>query len=94
MKSLFALALTVPLITACATTQAAASAEGPCSNDALPQFVGQQATADLGARIIRVSGAKTLQWVGAGMMVTMDFRPDRVRVFLDGQNKVERVSCG
>lgn len=44
--------------------------------------------------MIAVSGARTLQWVAAGSMVTMDFRADRVRVYLDEQNRVQRVSCG
>ena len=49
---------------------------------------------ELGAEIVRASGAKRLQWVAAGMMVTMDFREDRVRVYLDAQNRVQRASCG
>jgi len=28
------------------------------------------------------------------MMVTMEFRADRVRVQLDEQNRVQRVTCG
>jgi len=86
--------ITLPLVAACATVQPATPAEGECRNDALQQFVGQPATAELGSRMLGASGAKTLQWVAAGMMVTMDFRPDRVRVYLDEQNKVQRVSCG
>ncbi|UUR09410.1 I78 family peptidase inhibitor [Sphingomonas glaciei] len=90
------LGLGAPLLTACATISPAAPATGggTCSNDGLQQFVGQPATADLGARVLSTSGAKTLQWVAAGMMVTMDFRADRVRVYLDEQNRVQRLSCG
>jgi hypothetical protein len=44
--------------------------------------------------MLAASGAKTLQWVAAGMMVTMDYREDRVRAYLDEQNRVQRVSCG
>lgn len=90
------LGLGAPLLAACATISPAAPATGggTCSNDGLQQFVGQPATADLGARVLSTSGAKTLQWVAAGMMVTMDFRADRVRVYLDEQNRVQRLSCG
>ena len=67
---------------------------GTCRNDALAPFTGRVATAELGTEILRTSGAKTLQWVTAGMMVTMDFREDRVRVYLDEGNRVKRLSCG
>jgi hypothetical protein len=67
---------------------------GSCRNDGLASFVGQVATAELGAQILRQSGAKTLQWVAPGTMVTMDFRGDRVRVYLAPGNAVSRVSCG
>ena len=65
-----------------------------CSNTMLNQFVGRAADAALGNEVIRASGSKTLQWVAKGSMVTMDYRSDRVRVYLDAANKVERVSCG
>ena len=42
----------------------------------------------------RVSGARILQWVGHGMMVTMEFSPDRLRVYLTADNRVERANCG
>ena len=70
--------------------------EGPytCRGDELGRFVGQPATQALGAEMQRVSGARTLQWVGHGMMVTMDYSPERLRVFLTADNRVERASCG
>lgn len=88
-------------LTGCAVAQSAPPVVGDasgdrnvCQNDRLGQFVGRPATAELGAEIMRVSGARNLQWIAAGTMVTMDFRQDRVRVSLDEQNKVQRVSCG
>ena len=94
----FVLGLGTSLLAACATVGPEAPVARPggsaCSNDALQQFVGQSATGELGARMLAASGAKTLQWVAAGSMVTMDFRADRVRVYLDEQNRVQRVSCG
>jgi hypothetical protein len=42
----------LPLLAACATTQPVSPAGGVCSNAALQQFVGQPATADLGARCL------------------------------------------
>lgn len=43
--------------------------------------------------MLRVSGAKTVRWVPQGTAVTMEFRSDRLTVFLDAHNKVERLSC-
>ena len=79
----------------CATVGPEATASGEtCRNEGLQPFVGQAATAEVGAEILKTSGAKTLQWVAAGTMVTMEFREDRVRVYLDEANRVQRVSCG
>jgi hypothetical protein len=67
---------------------------GTCRPEGLDRFTGQPATAELGAELQRLSGARRLQWVGHGMMVTMDFSPERLRVFLTADNRVERASCG
>ena len=68
--------------------------ESVCSSDSLGPFTGQPATQQLGADMLHASGARRLQWVGSGMMVTMDFSPDRLRVYLTPDNRVERASCG
>ena len=101
MKHLAMIGYALPLLAACATAQPGSPYPGGnsadsyvCRNTMLDQFVGRPATAELGTHIIRASGSKTLQWVAAGTMVTMDFREDRVRIALDEQNRVQRVSCG
>src|SRR5687767_3738877 len=65
-----------------------------CSNATLSQFVGQPASQDLGAQMLRASGARTIRWVPKGGMVTMDFSPTRLTVQLDGSNRVETANCG
>ena len=64
-----------------------------CSSTNLEQFVGQAESADLESRMLQVSGAAAVRWVPQGTAVTMEFRSDRLTVFLDAQNKVERLSC-
>lgn len=87
-----ALALTAA---ACATTPDAVVAhDGVCQNDGLSTFVGQPATADLGGAMMAKSGATTLRWVATGMMVTMDYRADRITVHLTPDNHVASVACG
>ena len=85
-------------LTACTIAQSDATAPGPpagtCHNEVLSRFTGQPASQALGERILRESGARTIRWVPKGSVVTMEFSPERVTVLLDGNNNVERASCG
>jgi len=67
---------------------------GSCRNEGLGQFVGQPATQELGARMLRESGARTIRWVPKGGIITMEFSPNRLTVMLDGSNRVEAARCG
>ncbi|MES2174422.1 MAG: I78 family peptidase inhibitor [Pseudomonadota bacterium] len=71
-----------------------ASAEGLCRNDGLDSFVGQKASADVGAALLKASGANTLRWGGPGMAMTMDFRPDRLTVSYDATMAITSARCG
>ena len=90
------LALPLLLVVAgCATlTAPRVAGKGSCSADELADYVGEPATAKLGAELMGASGAKVLQWIGPGQMVTMDVRTDRLRVRLGPDNKVVSASCG
>ena len=95
-KYKFAVLMIAPLA-ACTSIQPAVpdrSAVDACLPATLGQFTGQSATSELGARMLRLTGKTVLRWVQPGMMVTMDFREDRLTVYLDAANKVERASCG
>lgn len=87
-------------LTACAGTHGQgpatppAIAEGPCRNDGLDRFVGQKASAEVGAALLKASGAKTLRWGGPGMAMTMDFRPDRLTVSYDETMGITSAQCG
>ena len=63
-------------------------------SDALNSFVGQPASAELGARMMAAARARILRWVPHDGVVTMDFSPSRLTVRLDPQNRVESASCG
>ncbi|WP_311268709.1 I78 family peptidase inhibitor [Sphingobium sp. WCS2017Hpa-17] len=71
-----------------------AAAEGPCRNDGLDRFTGQKASAEVGAALLKASGAKTLRWGGPGMAMTMDFRPDRLTVSYDEAMVITSARCG
>jgi len=67
---------------------------GSCGNEGLSKFVGQPASQELGAQMLRESGARILRWVPKGGIITMEFSPDRLTVMLDGSNRVEAARCG
>ncbi len=93
----YAIFLPALLLTACATTpvdRVVAEPAETCRGDALAGFVGQPYSPALGARMLSASKASKLRPVAKGMMVTMDFRGDRLTVYLDAANRVERASCG
>ncbi len=66
----------------------------PCLSATLDRYKGELATSDLGARMLATTRKTELRWVRPGMMVTMDYREDRLTVYLTAANKVERASCG
>lgn len=95
MRNLSLLLLT-PLA-ACGTAQPVALLSAPvdaCLPATLGQFTGQPATSELGAAMQRATGKTALRWVRPGMAVTMDYREDRLTVYLDAGGRVERASCG
>jgi hypothetical protein len=65
-----------------------------CRPNGLDRFVGEAATSELGAEMLRATAARTLRWVPEGTMITMDFRSERLTVHLDRANRVERAVCG
>lgn len=86
-------------LAACTVAQSNATAQNApppatCRNESLAQFTGQPASQELGHQIMLASRARVVRWVPKGAAVTMDFREDRVTVYLDGSNRVERASCG
>lgn len=58
------------------------------------QFVGQPATSGLGAAIMHETRAAVLRWAPPGVMLTMDYREDRVTVRIGPEGKVTAINCG
>lgn len=65
-----------------------------CRSEGLSSFVGREATSEVGREILARSGAKVLRWLTPGMIVTMEFRSDRVNVHVGSDNRIQRVNCG
>lgn len=65
-----------------------------CNAEAAQHLVGRPATQELGAEAMRLTGAASLRWIPKDGVVTMDYRPDRLNIELDGENKVAKIRCG
>lgn len=104
MRTCPLLTLALPLallLPACAATTgappAAPSADAggaTCSHEGLDAFIGQKATAELGARLLAASHARTLRWGPPRSAMTMDFRADRLTVSYDDDMVVQSAHCG
>lgn len=87
----------VLLLAGCAAAQPPLHGETPghrCRQEGGERFVGATASSETAAAILAATGASTLRWAPPGAALTMDYRFDRVTVYLDARNRIERVSCG
>ena len=86
-------------LTGCATVDAQPAqrlvgATHPCKADEISDLTGRKATTALGSAIRQRTAASIFQWVPPDTAVTMDFRPDRVRVSYDRDMIVTAIRCG
>ena len=65
-----------------------------CKADAAQQFVGRAATADVVEQARVASGAKTARVLTPGMMITMEYRGDRLNLRVGTDNVVGSINCG
>jgi hypothetical protein len=96
------------LLAACATNLPAQESPGPpqptpihgvtpghkCRAAGTSQFIGKPGTSKTGVAIKRVTRAAVLRWAPPGYMMTMDYREDRVTVYLGDNRKITKVNCG
>ena len=84
-----------------ATAKAAASRQAvdsnppgdECGASKVAQFVSQEATPAVRARLTAEVGHNRIRWVGPDTVVTMDFRPDRLNVALDANDVITGGKC-
>lgn len=87
------------LLVACSTAPAEPPVHGVtprhvCKVDGTGWFIGQRGTGEAGAAILRASKAAVLRWAPPGVMLTMDYRQDRVTVYLDRDRRITQIKCG
>lgn len=88
-------------LAACAASEAPVESTPPpadglkqCKIDAVQSYVGQAATSELGARILKEAEGRTLRWGPPRSAMTMDYRPDRVNILYDDAYKITQINCG
>jgi hypothetical protein len=100
MRRVFVLAPV--LLAGCSTAPAAPpaipvhgeTAGHTCNTSRTAQFIGQIRSDELGAEITRATNATVLRWAPPGVMLTTDYRSDRVTVRLDPSSRITQVKCG
>jgi len=99
--------VTLSLVTGLSLTVAACAEPAPeqtlvppprgstqCDAGPAQRFIGQQLTSFTTSDIRIQSNAQSTRVLTPDMAATMDFRGDRVNIYLDKANVVTRITCG
>lgn len=82
---------------ACATMEqepAEQTPEDACGASRVAGLVGRAFTASLPEDARRISRARTVRTILPGDAVTMDYRADRLNIYVSDHAIVERIVCG
>ncbi len=101
MRSIILAMLAGSALVGCTTPNASAPDDGPmpaptgsCDASGVQNHIGHRASAEAGATLLRLTGARQLRWVPPRTAVTMDYREDRLTVSYDDAMMIDRISCG
>lgn len=65
-----------------------------CNSNGLESLIGKTQSAETTAEAKRLSGANVVRYLTPGMMVTMEFRSDRLNLHLGTNGKIGSARCG
>jgi len=65
-----------------------------CDASRAQDFVGRAADEDTQRAAMAASGAALVRVIRPGVMVSMEYRGDRLNLRVDGQGKITVVTCG
>jgi Peptidase inhibitor I78 family len=68
--------------------------DASCSAEAAQRFVGRNADAGTVQSAVSASGAKAVRVIKPDMMVTMDYRGDRLNIRVDAAGEIIEITCG
>ena len=95
------IALVAPaLLMSCSTAPAApvvVHGETPghtCVEGAADGFIGETRSEAVGNAIQKATRAAVVRWAPPNVMLTMDYRADRVTIWLDPASKITKIRCG
>ena len=91
------LLVTAAMLGACAAQQPPVHGVTPghkCDATGTESFIGGIRTDSTGAAIQRATRAAVVRWSPPGTMLTMDYREDRVTVWLDQAKRITKIRCG
>ncbi len=99
MKAILGTCAGAALLAACAPVDAgedlpARAPDGECDASGVQGLIGQRASAEMGARLLRETGATVLRWGPPDSAMTMDYSPSRLTVSYNRAMLIERISCG
>lgn len=67
---------------------------GVVANLSVDDLIDQEATAEVVSSIGVIFAGKEIQVIESGMMATMDYRADRVRVWLNADRTIKSINEG
>ena len=67
---------------------------GTCDAAKARKLIGRTASRSVDAEALRLTGARTLRRVPKDGVITMDYREDRLNLWLDGAKRIKRITCG
>ena len=99
MRKIVLLAPALLCAAACATASEdtvgpANPSSGACNAAGTEHFVGQPRSDATGVAILKATGATVVRWATPDMMMTMEFRADRVTVHVGTDGRIGRIVCG
>lgn len=68
--------------------------DASCDAEAAQRFVGRNADEDTVRAAVSASGAKAVRVIEPDMMVTMDYRGDRLNIRVNDTGKIIGIACG
>lgn len=65
-----------------------------CNNEVLAEYVGKAPSPELIEQARTRSGARHVRVAQPGMAMTMDYRQDRLTIFLGEDGMIQTINCG
>ena len=93
----FPLPLAIFTLAGCAPGQHARTAQAAgieCDSNKVTGLIGKARSPEVEAEAKRLSGANSVRWIAPNMMVTQDYRVDRLNLHTSVDGKIGSARCG